>query len=78
MGVLTKAAPQRNKPDAELIDTGAVFLGGLLAVEAGDFPDAKVIRRVCRDPLGHFQIGLGFFDPLAKQRLDVRIKRLHR
>ncbi len=47
-------------------------------MEADDFPDAKIIRGFRRYPLGHFQIGVGFFDPLAKQRLDVRIKRRHR
>lgn len=54
------------------------IFGSLLAVESNDFSDTKIIRRFRCHPPGHFQISLGFFIPLAKQRLDLRIKLLHR
>ena len=55
-----------------------VLLDRLLAMEADDFAKAGARRHTWRQLLGGLEIGFGLLDPLAQQRLEVRIKRLHR
>jgi hypothetical protein len=55
-----------------------VFLDGLLAMEAEDFPKAGARRQTWRQLLGGFEIGFRLLDPLAQQGLETRIKRLHK
>jgi hypothetical protein len=42
-----------------------VLFGCLLAMEADDLPDSKIICGCGRQPARDFQIGVGFLDPRA-------------
>jgi hypothetical protein len=55
-----------------------VLFNGLLAMEADNFAKAGAGRHTGSQYLGSSEIGFRFFDPLAQQGFEIRIKRLHR